>query len=825
MTSMKKLGFFIATLLMVFVVLKPTLAYADTEYDYQDENFGYSLSGAEDKYILEAYLGTSTEVTIPAEANGKPVAVSGNLFQNNTIVESLTFSDGVEILTSEDYDGSKYVEFSGTDSIKKVVFQGDVDFAASFSGPLEAIEFDKNYYNAGAYGAYGALTTYANAKALRSFKVNGEMSEYPYFDLYPNLESIEIGTVAKTAKSKLDFEGMKQLKRVVLPTNLDVIPRACFLSCTSLCEVVIPASLTKIDEYAFQNCGISELVFPESLSYIGPYAFRYCNNLTNVTVPAGVELDGGIFASCENLTTAAIYGNMKSAGKIFYDCTALTTVVIGEGNTDIPEYSFYGCSALTNVALPTTLGTIGRGAFYDCSSLADITLPTSLKTIDGYAFSHCTALKSIILPKGLTTIKAQAFDACTSLTKVELPSSLKTIGDYLFYSCTSLKSVNYGCKTKPGGGMFYDCPALYQIIVPKSLVFTDDWYTCGATGSRVTIVCDKGSKAATSAAKYGFLVWPSTETAVEAGAPELLAGAAEQIKIYNDPGITFKSSNKKVLSVDNDGKLRANKAGKAKIKLYKGKKLFKTISYTVVARNYDNALNILYKYYVTPTMSDYEKVIAADTWLCKFCSYDYQNYLRGTIPDISYEAFGVFDRGVAVCDGYAKAFRQIMEHYNIPCYRVVGVANGGGHAWNLVKIGDKWTYVDSTWDDPIYNGGKDGERSTQNYLMISPNDLQRDHSWAIGAYPAASTNKKFDENICHTGIYNAVLNKVNLSVKKGKTTTLKVTETNQKVTFSSSNKKVATVTKDGKIKGIKKGTTTIKITIGDVKIKLDVTVK
>lgn len=67
------------------------------------------------------------------------------------------------------------------------------------------------------------------------------------------------------------------------------------------------------------------------------------------------------------------------------------------------------------------------------------------------------------------------------------------------------------------------------------------------------------------------------------------------------------------------------------------------------------------------------------------------------------------------------------------------------------------------------------------------------------------------------------------TVKKGKTYSLKATvapgNSDQAVTYTSSNKKVATVTKTGTIKGVKKGTATITVKSGSVTKKVKVTVR
>lgn len=69
------------------------------------------------------------------------------------------------------------------------------------------------------------------------------------------------------------------------------------------------------------------------------------------------------------------------------------------------------------------------------------------------------------------------------------------------------------------------------------------------------------------------------------------------------------------------------------------------------------------------------------------------------------------------------------------------------------------------------------------------------------------------------------LNKKKATVYVGKSTQLKVTGTKKKVTWKSSNKKVATVTRKGKVTAKKKGTATITATVSGKKYTCKVTVK
>jgi uncharacterized protein YjdB len=70
------------------------------------------------------------------------------------------------------------------------------------------------------------------------------------------------------------------------------------------------------------------------------------------------------------------------------------------------------------------------------------------------------------------------------------------------------------------------------------------------------------------------------------------------------------------------------------------------------------------------------------------------------------------------------------------------------------------------------------------------------------------------------------LNKTKASLRVGQTTKLKVTNyAASKVTWTSSNKKIATVTSSGKVKGVKAGTCTITAKVGKKSVKCKVTIK
>lgn len=102
---------------------------------------------------------------------------------------------------------------------------------------------------------------------------------------------------------------------------------------------------------------------------------------------------------------------------------------------------------------------------------------------------------------------------------------------------------------------------------------------------------------------------------------------------------------------------------------------------------------------VEPWMSDLEKAVALHDYLVINCEYDYDNYLNGTIPKNSYSAYGVLAERVAVCQGYALAYKLLCNKVGIECYMVT--SDSMNHAWNLIVLDGEYYQVDVTWDDPV----------------------------------------------------------------------------------------------------------------------------
>ena len=99
-----------------------------------------------------------------------------------------------------------------------------------------------------------------------------------------------------------------------------------------------------------------------------------------------------------------------------------------------------------------------------------------------------------------------------------------------------------------------------------------------------------------------------------------------------------------------------------------------------------------------------------------------------------YNIYGALVQNESVCEGYAKAFKYLLDELQIPCVMVIGQATNSkgeteNHAWNYVQINGNWYAVDTTWDDPVIIGnGIIGNDVKYKYFLKGQNEFYKDHT-------------------------------------------------------------------------------------------------
>lgn len=315
------------------------------------------------------------------------------------------------------------------------------------------------------------------------------------------------------------FANNRELKEIILPSELTTIGAAAFKNCTvlttvrmgadteyigneafrgctSMKEIQLPIQMKGIGEYAFYECiGLTELHLPDSLNYYNYRAFAKCvnlkkinyplslnngadnafeedRNLTEITVPEGVEtLAPHAFHSASYLQKVALPDSLQAIGNAAFEgCSGISQIQISEHVTSVGEYAFYGCTGIKELVLPDGLESYGYRAFAGCDALEKINYPKSLISGADNAFQGDKNLTEIIVPEGVETLAPHVFHSASCLQNIKLPDSLKTIGNAAFEGCSGITQINIPDQVASVGEYaFAGCTGLKEMILPDSV--------------------------------------------------------------------------------------------------------------------------------------------------------------------------------------------------------------------------------------------------------------------------------------------------------------------------------------------------------------------
>ena len=92
--------------------------------------------------------------------------------------------------------------------------------------------------------------------------------------------------------------------------------------------------------------------------------------------------------------------------------------------------------------------------------------------------------------------------------------------------------------------------------------------------------------------------------------------------------------------------------------------------------------------------SDYKKAHTIYKYITKNVKY-----ARKSKTDLKFSAYYALVKKKAVCQGYAALYYRMCKEAGLQCRLITGTSMGENHAWNIVKIKNKYYYnIDSTWD-------------------------------------------------------------------------------------------------------------------------------
>ena len=486
-------------------------------------------------------------------------------------------------------------------------------------------------------------------------------------------------------------------------------------------------------------------------------------------------------------------------------------IVVENGITNIGDYSFNYMLCVKSVSLPNTLTRIGESAFWHCEQLSGLSIPNSVKTIGDSAFSDCYGLLNVDVPDGVEIIDAYAFYACLNVSDVRIPQSVRSIGERAFDGLWAAEafvvdennpyfsSDDHGClydkkrtnlirfpvaNTSKSYSVpntvvtieenaFWYCNSLESINLPQGIITIgkDAFTECNAL-KQVTIprsVTDIGEKA------FGYHT--NGERYNDFSISGYIDSAAENYALENGIPFTLLYSGARVTGVS---------LNKTSITIEKGKT--QALSATIAPSNAEN----------------------------KRVAWSSSNTSVATVDKngiVTAKANGTATITVKTYDGGKTAACAVTVKTS-----VTGVTLNKTSA-DIVK-GKTLQLTATINPNTASNKDKTWTSSNTNIATVSSSGLVT--AKAVGsANITVKTNDGGKTAVCKVTVKPAVVNvssvsldKTSLKLAAGMNETLSATvspsnATNKKVTWSSSNAKVARVDGSGKVTAVAEGTATI----------------
>jgi len=238
------------------------------------------------------------------------------------------------------------------------------------------------------------------------------------------------------------FRNCKDIKKIFIPKNVQLIDFNQFDGCDSLVEIEVDKDNPYFDSR--ENCnaiietstntllaGCNGTMIPETIVAISDYAFCGVHHLKSIHIPANcndIILGGYAFFECNDLETITIDEN-----NLVYDSRENCNAII-EKETNV---LLLGCK---NTIIPSNVTSIGPSAFFGNKGITSYTIPSTINTIDRSAFSQ-TGLKNITIPSNVTTLGDSVFAQCDDLEKVFIEQGIETIPEYTFFLCEDLETI------------------------------------------------------------------------------------------------------------------------------------------------------------------------------------------------------------------------------------------------------------------------------------------------------------------------------------------------------------------------------------------------
>ena len=313
----------------------------------------------------------------------------------------------------------------------------------------------------------GELTLYVG---YNKFSPNG-IGEPLFSDSH--LHSLYLGRTLTYNMSRFyglsPFYQQTELSSVTVSDYVMQLSQNIFYNCSALTELVIPGSVSVIDNAAFLGCtSLKKLELKDGRAplSLGYNLFSEMEGRTlfhdtaveslylgrNLQFLSGEEYGGAPFSRMKKLQSVVVGDEVTAIpDDLFKNCPVLESFVVGKAVETIGNRAFQGCGNLSRLVFrdgdkPLLLGYnvhepsgLGRSLFYD-NPIQQLYLGRELRYPDtiyyGYApFYRKDTLTEVTIGEGVSVVGDRLFYGCTQLANLQIEGTLSVVGAYAFYGC------------------------------------------------------------------------------------------------------------------------------------------------------------------------------------------------------------------------------------------------------------------------------------------------------------------------------------------------------------------------------------------------------
>ena len=341
------------------------------------------------------------------------IKIRRRAFYYNNVLAKVNFNKNLEVIDGDAFQATtelKNITFEAPARVKSIgtfAFQGSGLTELNIPASLQTVDWS-------AFG-FSKLKKITVADGSQLQSINKEA-----FNGCKDLEEFTFEGSSTLNKIQKDaFSGDDKLKSFVIPEKVTVLERGAFNGASGLETITFkqPATMTIIGEGAFQGAqALKKIELPSTVTTISKDAFNTCSSLTEIVVPASViSIDPTGFQECAKLEKFTVdkNNNVYSSVDGFLlskDKKILKSFPPAKANT------YY-------TMLPPTIETIGKQAFYYVQALENVTIPEKVKKIEDFAFDRVGNLNTIAFlgKTPITDVAPSAFNpANVDKSKIDL---------------------------------------------------------------------------------------------------------------------------------------------------------------------------------------------------------------------------------------------------------------------------------------------------------------------------------------------------------------------------------------------------------------------